>query len=145
MGIKIKSILAVLVTVLCFSSCKTTVDQNVSLDVLRGRWYIAKIYEEKIPTKELAFEPYVEFYMRDSHMRGNTGCNVMDAGYYQKKGQINSLIIGKITTRDNVCAEMSVQDKIIKALAKVVAFGRINTDKVYLLDADGLPVITLKK
>lgn len=141
---KIKSILTVLFAVLCFSSCKTTVNENVTIDSLRGRWYIVKINNEKLP-KNQAEDPFVEFYMRDKHVRGNTGCNTMNGSYYQKKGKINSLVVGRMRTEGNQCQDMTVENKIITALSKVAAFGKVSNDKVYLLDATGMPVIELKK
>lgn len=141
---KIKSILTVLFAVLCFSSCKTTVNKNVTIETLRGRWYITKINNEKVPSKQ-AENPFIEFYMRDKHVRGNTGCNAMHSTYYQKKGQMNSLVIGRMRTDENQCQDMTVQNKILTTLSKVVAFGKVSNDKVYLLDATGMPIMELKK
>ncbi len=141
---KIYSILTILFAVLCFSSCSTTLNQNVTMETLRGRWYISKINDEKIP-KNLAEQPFIEFYMRDMHVRGNTGCNVMNGTYFQQKGKINSLVIGRMRTGDNVCQDMTVETKILTALGRVAAFGKISSDKVYLLDSMGQPVMLLSK
>lgn len=140
---KIKVIMAVLFTAVLAVACKTS-KQDVTMDVLSGHWNIISVNGENVPS-DMENKPFMEFDVKEQRIHGNSGCNIMNGGFFQKKGQPNSLLLSRMASTMMACPNMEIEGKVLEALRNVVSFSKISNDKLALCDKDGKQIVVLQK
>lgn len=111
-----------------------------SLEVLGGEWNVVSVGDMAVPESADAF---LGFNIAEQLIYGSTGCNQLTAALPTELNPDVSLFAAMGSTR-RMCADMSVEDALLPALAQAVDF-RIDGDSLYLLDAAGNTVAVLKR
>ena len=111
-----------------------------SLEVLGGEWNVVSVGDMAVPESADAF---LGFNIAEQLIYGSTGCNQLTAALPTELNPDVSLFAAMGSTR-RMCADMSVEDALLPALAQAVDF-RIDGDSLYLLDAAGNTVVVLKR
>lgn len=125
-----------LVAALVMASCA----EKKSVDVLGGEWRVVSVGEVAVPDSVDAF---LGFNIADQQVYGSTGCNLLTGTLPSEVDTATPLFATLGSTRKQ-CADMSVEDALLPALARVVDFA-VDGATLRLLDADGITVATLYK
>ncbi len=125
-----------LVAALVMASCA----EKKSVDVLGGEWRVVSVGEMAVPDSVDAF---LGFNIADQQVYGSTGCNLLTGTLPSEVDTATPLFATLGSTRKQ-CADMSVEDALLPALARVVDFA-VDGATLRLLDADGITVATLYK
>ena len=125
-----------LVAALVMASCA----EKKSVDVLGGEWRVESVGEMAVPDSVDAF---LGFNIADQQVYGSTGCNLLTGTLPSEVDTATPLFATLGSTRKQ-CADMSVEDALLPALARVVDFA-VDGATLRLLDTDGITVATLYK
>lgn len=125
-----------LVAALVMASCA----EKKSVDVLGGEWRVVSVGEMAVPDSVDAF---LGFNIADQQVYGSIGCNLLTGTLPSEVDTATPLFATLGSTRKQ-CADMSVEDALLPALARVVDFA-VDGATLRLLDADGITVATLYK
>ena len=125
-----------LVAALVMASCA----EKKSVDVLGGEWRVISVGEMAVPDSVDAF---LGFNIADQQVYGSTGCNLLTGTLPSEVDAATPLFATLGSTRKQ-CADMSVEDALLPALARVVDFA-VDGATLRLLDTDGITVATLYK
>lgn len=110
---------------------------------ISGKWYVSSIgdVEAKVSDRDDEW-PYIEFGA-DGRLSGNAGCNLL-MGTYKTDGK--SLDFGGVGATKMMCADMTVEDALLRALPEVVGYDlNTVTGTLRLTDKSGKTLVTLTK
>lgn len=126
-----------------FSSCAST-RNAVSITSLDGEWNIIEINESAVVPAPNQDFPFIGFDTREGRVYGNAGCNRMTGSFdvHAKAGRIDLSEMG--STR-MACPDMSVEDKVLAALAKVKKYKKLEEGYMALCGSSKRAVVVLKK
>ena len=125
-----------LVAALVMASCA----EKKSVDVLGGEWRVVSVGEMAVPDSVDAF---LGFNIADQQVYGSTGCNLL-TGTLPSEVDTATPPFATLGSTRKQCADMSVEDALLPALARVVDFA-VDGATLRLLDTDGITVATLYK
>ena len=111
-----------------------------SFEKLNGEWNVVSVGEVLVPESVDAF---IGFDVVGQLAYGSTGCNHLTGTLPAKKSTSTPLFSAIGSTR-MLCANMTVENVMLPALASVVDF-KVKGSDLYLFDADGDIVLTLVK
>lgn len=133
---KVSNLLVAVMAVLVMASCAG----KKSLDSLNGEWGVVTIGEMAVPESD---DVFIGFNTVEQLIYGSTGCNQL-TGAMPADVNPETLMFGAMGSTRMLCADMTVEDAMLPALARVVDFN-VDGDTLTLLDADGTVLLTLKK
>lgn len=133
---KVTNLLVAVMALFVMASC----NEKKGFDVLNGEWSVVAVGEMAIPDSAEAF---IGFDVAEQLVYGNAGCNQLTGAM---PAEINPEVpmFGAIGSTRMMCADMTVEDALLPALAQVVDF-KVDGSNLYFLDVAGNEVITLKK
>lgn len=115
-------------------------NEKKPFEALNGEWKVVSIGEMTIPSSVDAF---VGFNTAEQVIYGSTGCNYL-TGAMPTEINSETSIFGAMGSTRMMCADMTVENAMLPALAKVVDF-KIEGNGLNFLDADGNIVVSLEK
>ena len=125
-----------LVAMFVMVSC---VEKN-RFEALEGDWSVVSVGELLVPDSVDAF---MGFNVAEQLVYGSTGCNHLTGALPAEVNPSTPLFSAMGSTR-MLCADMTIEDAMLPALASVVDF-KIEGDSLYFLNAEGATVIILAK
>lgn len=118
----------------------TSCNEKKSFDALNGEWNVVAVGEMAIPDSADAF---IGFNVAEQLIYGNAGCNQLTGAMPTEINPEVSMFSAMGSTR-MMCADMTVEDTLLPALAQAVDF-KIDGEALYFLDAAGNTVVSLQK
>lgn len=122
--------------ILVMASCA----EKKSFDPLNGEWSVVSVGEMEVPDSVGAF---MGFNVAEQLVYGCTGCNQLTGALPAEVNPEVPMFAAMGSTR-KMCADMTIEDALLPALGQVVDF-KVDGDKLYLLDAAGVAVVSLEK
>lgn len=113
---------------------------NARFEKLNGEWSVVSVGELLVPETVDAF---MGFDVAEQLVYGSTGCNHLTGALPTEVAPSTPLFLAMGSTR-MLCADMTVEDAMLPALASVVDF-KFAGNNLYFLNADGSAVMTLVK
>ena len=110
------------------------------VDALAGEWNVVSVGELVVPDSVGAF---LCFDVAEQLVGGYVGCNHL-TGTLLVKGDADAPLFGALGSTRMWCADMTIENALLPALAHVVDFV-VEDNHLYLLDASGLPIVALVK
>ena len=131
-------------TIGLLASCGTAQNAASSAYALKGDWRITNVEGLDVKQKPGDREAYIGFNVKDGQMSGCAGCNRIFGPYTlgEKSGTIS--FANTASTR-MMCADMTVEDRVLGAMAKVAKYKIKNGNTLQLKNSDGKVVMTLEK
>jgi len=133
---KVTNLLVAVMAVFMMASC----GDKKSFDQLNGEWTVVAIGEMAVPESADAF---MGFDVAEQLIYGSTGCNQLTGAMPAELNPEVSMFAAMGSTR-MMCADMTVEDALLPALAQAVDF-KVDGDALHFLDATGSSVVTLEK
>lgn len=133
---KVTNLLLAVMAVFVMTSC----NEKKSFDALNGEWNVVAVGEMAIPDSADAF---IGFNVAEQLIYGNAGCNQLTGAMPTEINPEVSMFSAMGSTR-MMCADMTVEDTLLPALAQAVDF-KIDGEALYFLDAAGNTVVSLQK
>lgn len=112
-----------------------------NLDFLNGTWKVVAIGEDEINNDKMK----LVFDIDEHKVHGNTGCNVLNGRLETDMDAPNTFSFESMGVTMMYCPEMEYQTAMLVALEEACRAKPIDKNKVMLLDANGVPVITLER
>ena len=131
-----KNLFIAITAILMIASC----NKPKTFASLNGEWAIVSIDTMTVPESAEAF---LGFNIAEQLIYGNTGCNHL-TGSMPTQINPNTPIFGAIGCTRRMCADMTVENALLPAMAQIVDF-KVNGNTLNLLDANGNIVISLVK
>lgn len=116
----------------------------VKLSALNGKWAIAEVYSQAIP-EGMEKQPFLEFNVAEKTLHGNAGCNIVNGGIVVDDKNPRAVSFPQLISTMMMCPDMTVEDKVLKALDAVRSFGTLEDGGIGLYDAEDTLVLILKK
>lgn len=142
-----KKLFATLLTagfVACMSSCGTSKKAEASDQGISGKWTISAVEGYTINKAEIENEAFMNFNTNENKVNGCAGCNTF-FGELKVNAKKHTIEFGHAGSTRMLCANMKVEDKVMKALNKVAKYELKKDGSLVLKSADGNDVITLVK
>lgn len=133
---KMLNLCMALVAMLAMASCAG----QKSFDKLNGEWNVISVGEVIVPE---GVDAFMGFDVAEQLVYGSTGCNHLTGALPIEIAPSMPLFSAMGSTR-MFCADMSVEDAMLPALACVVDF-KVEGNNLYFFNADGITVMTLVK
>jgi heat shock protein HslJ len=128
---------------LALSSCGST-KQATSLSDINGEWNIVELNGVALtPSKESA-QPFIAFDTTSGKVSGNSGCNRM-MGSFNVNAKAGTIDLGSLGGTRMMCPDMTLEQNVFAALARVKGYRKITDNKVALVSASKHPVVMLEK
>ena len=127
---------AAMMAALCFTSCGNA-GKTVNL---AGEWKIVSVEGQQVASEET---PFLGFNMEEGRLYGNAGCNSI-MGALTVDSLKGALQLSEVGATRKMCPDMSLEDKVLAALAKVAGY-QASAEGVELTDANGNIVFSLAK
>ena len=115
-------------------------NEKKTFEVLNGEWKVVSIGEMLVPASVDAF---VGFNTTEQVIYGSTGCNYLTGAMPTEINSEASIFSAMGSTR-MMCADMTVENAMLPALAKVVDF-KVEGNSLNFLAVDGNTVVSLEK
>ena len=131
-----KNLFMAITAILMLASC----NKQKTFATLNGEWTIVSIDTMNVPESAEAF---LGFNITEQLIYGNTGCNHL-TGSMPTQVNASTPIFGAIGSTRRMCADMTVENALLPAMAQVLDF-KINGDSLSLLDSNNNIVISLVK
>ncbi len=126
---------------LLLMSCATS-KNTLAFSELNGEWNIIEIEGEVVVPADHQPFPYVGFDTSTGRLYGNSGCNRMMSSI--TPGEITGeIVIGAVAGTRMACQDMTLEQKVLQAMAKVKRYERIDEQKIALCDIGNQPVLIL--
>lgn len=132
------------VVVAMLTACGTARNAASQADALNGEWRITRVGDMTVNTQDAEKEAYLGFNSAEKQMNGCAGCNRI-FGPYTTGDKAGSISFSNVASTRMMCADMSVEDKVLEAMGKVAAFKIKGGKTLTLKDAAGESLIVLKK
>lgn len=111
------------------------------LTLLNGMWSVARIENRDI--KEDC--PVLVIDLPEKTVHGNTGCNLFNGTIYQNPDADSSVQFQNMAVTKMDCPGLAVETAFLVALEQVEKVTTVNDDTAVLADADGQPMLTLRR
>ncbi|MDE5711830.1 MAG: META domain-containing protein [Bacteroides sp.] len=116
----------------------------VKLSALNGKWAIAEVYGQAVP-EGMEKQPFLEFNVAEKTLHGNAGCNIVNGGIVVDDQNPRAVSFPQLISTMMMCPDMTVEDRVQKALNAVRSFGVLEDGGIGLYDAEDALVLVLKK
>lgn len=126
--------LLLIVVAVALGACSSS--KKASISGIEGSWNIVKV-----EGKQISGDPYIGFNTVAGRIYGNAGCNNL-IGSFDTDAPAGTLSLGNLGSTLMMCPDMSTEDTVLAALAKVTSFKK-NGEGYALLDGDGATVAEL--
>lgn len=133
---KVTCSLIATITLFVIASC----NEKRSFESLNGEWRVVTIGEMSVPDSVNAF---LGFNIAEQLIYGSTGCNQL-TGTMPVESNSDAMMFGAMGCTRMICADMSVEDAMLPALAVVVDF-ELQGDTLSLMNAEKQCVMLLCK
>ncbi|MCD8310053.1 MAG: META domain-containing protein [Prevotellaceae bacterium] len=111
---------------------------------LDGEWNIIEIENTAVvPPKDTKF-PYLGFQTADGQLYGTAGCNRL-IGRFDTDAKSGSLDLGNIGLTRMLCADMTLERKVMAALGRVKRYKVLSEDLVALYGSSKKPLVVLRR
>ena len=131
-----KNLILAVMAVLMMASC----NEKKTFESLNGEWKVVAIDEMAIAD---SIDAFIGFDVAEQIVYGSTGCNHL-TGALPAEVNPETPLFGAMGSTRMMCADMTVEDAMLPAMAKVVDFS-VEGNNLSLLDAAGNAVMLLKK
>ena len=136
-----KNLFISMAAIALMTSCSST-QKMASVADLSGEWTIERINGSAIDKKAGDEIPFLGFDTKDKRVYGNTGCNSLTGLLKTKNNKIDLSGMGCTLM---MCADMTNEQKVLKALDKVKRFDVNNDGELVLTDNANSEIFLLKK
>lgn len=113
------------------------------LSAINGEWNITSIDGAVVDASTTRENPFIVFDTATGKMFGFSGCNRMMSSF-DVNSQPGKLDLQAVSSTRMACPDMTVEQQVLAALAKVKGFDKEMDDKIVLCDAEGKAVMTLE-
>ena len=127
---------ALLVAIVVMVGCT----EKRRVDALDGEWSVVSVGELAVPDSVGAF---LCFDVSEQLVGGYVGCNHL-TGTLLAEGDADAPLFGALGSTRMWCADMTVENALLPALAHVANFV-VDGTNLSLLDASGAPIVVLVK
>lgn len=131
-----KNLILAVMAVLMMASC----NEKKTFESLNGEWKVVAIDEMAIAD---SIDAFIGFDVAEQIVYGSTGCNHL-TGALPAEVNPETPLFGAMGSTRMMCADMTVEDAMLPAMAKVVDFS-VEGNNLSLLDAAGNAVMLLEK
>jgi heat shock protein HslJ len=130
-------------SLLSLSSCSSS-KNAAAVSTLGGAWDIIEIDGNAVvPAPNQTF-PFLVFDTSTGRVHGNSGCNQM-SGTFNAQAKPGILDLSALVSTRMACIDMTLENKVLKALSQVKKFKRLNDINAALCNATGKTLVVLKK
>ncbi|MCF6270495.1 MAG: META domain-containing protein [Melioribacteraceae bacterium] len=141
-NIKGKRVIIYLIFSLLFITCKDTITETDSKELLEKLWILESFEENGTTIIPLSNQTYNIQFFTDSTMKGRSDCNQIGGKY--RLGSNNSIKVIEFGTTKVHCGEKSKYDEYSTAISEIYSY-RINYDKLYLYYKEKSKMIFIKE
>lgn len=124
------------------SSCGST--RNLPLSSIEGEWDIIEINGTVVVPAPGQEFPYIGFDTRSGQLHGSSGCNRM-MGSFSLDAKPGKMGLGTIATTRMACPDMSVEQNVLAALARVKKYKALGESQMALCGSSGRPLVVLQR
>lgn len=130
-------------TVAVLSSCAST-RNAATLSSLGGEWNIIEINGTAVvPAPNQEF-PFIGFDTKTGKVYGNSGCNRL-MGSFDVNAKPGTIDLGGLGSTRMACPDMTVENNVLAALAKVKKYKKLGQDNMALCGSSNRPIVVLQK
>lgn len=125
------------------SSCGST-KNAATLSSIGGEWNIIEINGTAVVPAPGQEFPFIGFDTKNGTVYGNSGCNRM-TGSFDVNAKPGTLSLGAMGSTRMACPDMTVEQRVLEALAQVKKYKKLGEDNMALCGSSNRPVIVLQK
>lgn len=125
------------------SSCGST--KNVAtVSAIDGEWNVIEINGAVVVPAPGQDFPFIAFNAEDGTVYGSTGCNRL-TGSFDVNAKPGTIDLGALGSTRMMCPDMTVEDNLFAALAKVKGYKPLGDKTVALCSSSDKPLVVLQK
>ncbi|MDR0961904.1 MAG: META domain-containing protein [Mediterranea sp.] len=125
------------------SSCSSS-KNAAAVSTLGGEWNIIEVENTAVVPAPRQDFPFIVFDATAGRVHGNTGCNTM-SGTFDKDAKPGMLNLSALVSTRMACLDMTLENKVLKALSQVKKFKRLSDNTTALCGQNGKTVVVLQK
>lgn len=112
-----------------------------NMNFLDGAWRVTSI--DGTPNRNEGVEMVID--IPESHIHGNTGCNILNGDIFIDPDKPNSIQFSKIATTRMMCPDNAIETSFLVALEEVEFAYADGNDSVKMYDNHGREVLTMQR